>query len=300
MTPYNTLLRGGRPARHLGRRIAYSFRLQHLRRIHRVEMRTQKQSGKASHQAFQRGLAIAAAVSVMAGMAACTSAVAQSPAAPPTAIAPIAAAAPVPALTATVGQPTATAPAASAPATPGSAARTGAPAPSSAVFELQQRMQAHELSELRTTYNGAYGASLLFAQSDLTYYVTLFQQKDLWRVIKTTNEASAERLYNDFAKQTRTMADLELQRIRLEAQKERSERQIAAQQEKLRGLKTDLDIQRQQQAQAQERQKTARTEAEALDIERRAARARVDELQRQIRELEAQVNAPFSPQPRRR
>ncbi len=161
-------------------------------------------------------------------------------------------------------------------------------------------MQAHELSELRTTYNGAYGASLLFAQSDLTYYVTLFQQKDLWRVIKTTNEASAERLYSDFAKQTRTMADLELQRIRLEAQKERSERQIAAQQEKLRGLKTDLDIQRQQQAQAQERQKVARTEAEALDIERRAARARVDELQRQIRELEAQVNAPFNSQPRRR
>ncbi|ENZ79143.1 MULTISPECIES: DUF2968 domain-containing protein [Ralstonia] len=260
-------------------------------------MRTRKQSGKASHQAFQRGLAIAAAIAVMAGTAACTSAVAQSPAAPPTAIAPIAAAAPVPALTATVGQPAATAPA--APATPG-AASAERPAPTSAVFELQQRMQAHELSELRTTYNGAYGASLLFAQSDLTYYVTLFQQKDLWRVIKTTNEAAAERLYSDFAKQTRTMADLELQRIRLEAQKERSERQIAAQQEKLRGLKTDLDIQRKQQAQAQERQKVARTEAEALDIERRAARARVDELQRQIRELEAQVNAPFNSQPRRR
>jgi hypothetical protein len=263
-------------------------------------MRTQQQSGKASHQAFQRGLAIAAAVAVLAGTAACTSAVAQSPAAPPTAIAPIAAAAPVPALTATVGQPAAAAPAASVPATPSGAASTGSRASTSAVFELQQRMQAHELSELRTTYNGAYGASLLFAQSDLTYYVTLFQQKDLWRVIKTTNEAFAERLYNDFARQTRTMADLELQRIRLEAQKERSERQIAAQQEKLRGLKTDLDIQRQQQAQAQERQKTARTEADALDVERRAARARVDELQRQIRELEAQVNAPFNSQPRRR
>lgn len=260
-------------------------------------MRTTKQSGKASYQAFQRGLAIAAAVAAMIGTAACTSAVAQSPAAPPTAIAPIAAAAPVPALTATVGQPAAAAPAASAPAASGGAAR---PAPTSAVFELQQRMQAHELSELRTTYNGAYGASLLFAQSDLTYYVTLFQQKDLWRVIKTTNEAFAERLYSDFSKQTRTMADLELQRIRLEAQKERSERQIAAQEEKLRGLQTDLSIQRQQQAQAQERQKVARSEADTLDAERRAARARVDELQRQIRALEAQVNAPFNSSQRNR
>ena len=161
-------------------------------------------------------------------------------------------------------------------------------------------MQAHELSELRTTYNGAYGASLLFAQSDLTYYVTLFQQKDLWRVIKTTNEATAERAYNDFVRQTRSMADLELQRIRLEAQKERAERQIAAQEERLRGLRTDLEIQRQQQAQAQERQKAARTEADALDVERRAARARVEELQRQIRALENQVNAPFNPPQRHR
>ena len=235
----------------------------------------------------------------MAGTAACTSAVAQSPAAPPTAIAPIAAAAPVPALTATVGQANATA-ATSTPTASNSVARAESPAGNSTVLELQRRMQAHELSELRTTYNGAYGASLLFAQSDLTYYVTLFQQKDLWRVIKTTNEASAERLYNEFAKQTRTMADLELQRIRLEAQKERSERQIAAQEEKLRGLKTDLDIQRQQQAQAQERQKVARSEADTLDVERRAARARVDELQRQIRALEAQVNAPFTPSQRNR
>ncbi len=261
-------------------------------------MTTTKQSGKASQQAFQRGWAIAAAVVIMVGTSACAPVVAQSPVAPPTAITPIAAA-PVPALTATVGQP-ATA-AVSTQATAASTARAERPAPStSAVLELQQRMQAQELSELRTTYNGAYGASLLFAQRDLTYYVTLFQQKDLWRVIKTTNEAQAERLYNDFAKQTRAMADLELQRIRLEAQKERAERRIAAQQEQLRGLKTDLDIQRQQQAQAQERQKVARTEAEALDIERRAARARVDELQRQIRELEAQVNAPFNPTPSQR
>jgi len=262
-------------------------------------MRTTTQSGKASQQAFQRGLAIAAAVAIMAGTAACTSAVAQSPSAPPTAIAPIAAATPVPALTATVGQPAAAATSTSIAST--SVARAENPAPASGtVLELQRRMQAHELSELRTTYNGAYGASLLFAQSDLTYYVTLFQQKDLWRVIKTTNEAFAERLYNDFAKQTRTMADLELQRIRLEAQKERSERQIAAQEEKLRGLQTDLSIQRQQQAQAQERQKVARSEADTLDAERRAARARVDELQRQIRALEAQVNAPFTPSQRNR
>ncbi|MGD7164139.1 DUF2968 domain-containing protein, partial [Ralstonia pseudosolanacearum] len=184
-------------------------------------------------------------------------------------------------------------PAAAAPSASDSAARADTPAANSAVLELQRRMQARELAELRTTYNGAYGASLLFAQSDLTYYVTLFQQKDLWRVIKTTNEAHAERIYADFSRQTRALSDLDLQRIRLEAQKERAERQVAEQEGRLRGLRADLDLQRQQQAQVQARQKVARTEADTLDTERRAARARLDELQRQIRSLEAQVNAPF-------
>ncbi|CAH0443597.1 DUF2968 domain-containing protein [Ralstonia pseudosolanacearum] len=255
-------------------------------------MRTTTQRGMAVHRVFNRGLVIAAAAAAVAGGTACTSAVAQSPATPPTAIDTVALAAPVPALTATVGQ-TGSAPAAAAPAAPDSAARADTPAANSAVLELQRRMQARELAELRTTYNGAYGASLLFAQSDLTYYVTLFQQKDLWRVIKTTNEAHAERIYADFSRQTRSLSDLDLQRIRLEAQKERAERQIAEQEGRLRGLRADLDLQRQQQAQVQARQKVARTEADTLDTERRAARARLDELQRQIRSLEAEVNAPF-------
>ncbi|AEG71553.1 conserved exported protein of unknown function (plasmid) [Ralstonia solanacearum Po82] len=261
---------------------------------HRVDMRTTTQRGIAVHRVFKRGLAIAAAVAAVTGGTACTSAVAQSPAVPPTAINPVASAAPVPALTATVGQANAApATAPSAPSAPDSAARAEAQAADSAVLELQRRMQARELAELRTTYNGAYGASLLFAQSDLTYYVTLFQQKDLWRVIKTTNEAHAERIYADFSRQTRSLSDLDLQRIRLEAQKERAERQVAEQESRLRGLRADLDLQRQQQAQVQARQKVARTETDTLDAERRAARARLDELQRQIRSLEAQVNAPF-------
>ncbi|WP_197338658.1 DUF2968 domain-containing protein [Ralstonia solanacearum] len=257
-------------------------------------MRTTTQRGIAVHRVFKRGLAIAAAVAAVTGWTACTSAVAQSPAALPTAINPVASAAPVPALTATVGQANAApATAPSAPSAPDSAARAEAQAVDSAVLELQRRMQARELAELRTTYNGAYGASLLFAQSDLTYYVTLFQQKDLWRVIKTTNEAHAERIYADFSRQTRSLSDLDLQRIRLEAQKERAERQVAEQESRLRGLRADLDLQRQQQAQVQARQKVARTETDTLDAERRAARVRLDELQRQIRSLEAQVNAPF-------
>ncbi|MBN3857489.1 DUF2968 domain-containing protein, partial [Paraburkholderia sp. Ac-20340] len=41
------------------------------------------------------------------------------------------------------------------------------------VAELQQMIRGSELNELRTTYNGTYGASLLFYGKEMTYYVAL-------------------------------------------------------------------------------------------------------------------------------
>lgn len=141
-----------------------------------------------------------AAITVVADTAACTSIMAQSPAVPPTVTVLITAVTFVPALTATIGQSTAMAPTARAAATLASAARTDGPIPASTVSELQQRVQAHKLSKLYTTHSGTHGASLLFVQSDLMYYVTLLQQKDLWCVVKITNEAPAECPYSDFVK----------------------------------------------------------------------------------------------------
>ncbi|WP_175729220.1 DUF2968 domain-containing protein, partial [Burkholderia ambifaria] len=68
------------------------------------------------------------------------------------------------------------------------AAGDGAGTTQSTIDELQQQIQSHALTEMRTAYNGSYGASLLFNIKDGTYYVALFQQKAFWRVIKTSNE----------------------------------------------------------------------------------------------------------------
>lgn len=70
------------------------------------------------------------------------------------------------------------------------------------VAELQQMIRGSDLSELRTTYNGSYGASLLFYGKDMNYYVALFQQKNFWRVIKTRDDARANLIYKDFVRQT--------------------------------------------------------------------------------------------------
>src|SRR6201996_6981050 len=78
------------------------------------------------------------------------------------------------------------------------------------VAELQQMIHGSDLSELRTTYNGSYGASLLFYGKEMTYYVALFQQKNFWRVIKTQDDQRAEMIYKDFGRQTAQLSDVEI------------------------------------------------------------------------------------------
>jgi len=49
-----------------------------------------------------------------------------------------------------------------------------APVVRNTVDELRQLVDSKQLTELRTTYNGSYGASLLFNTSTLNYYVAPF------------------------------------------------------------------------------------------------------------------------------
>jgi hypothetical protein len=88
-------------------------------------------------------------------------------------------------------------------------------------------MQAHALTEMRTNYNGSYGASL-FNVKDGAYFVALFQQKAFWRVIKTHDDARAEAIYRDFSHQAARLAVNELRAAKLEAQKAQTDRQIQA------------------------------------------------------------------------
>lgn len=46
------------------------------------------------------------------------------------------------------------------------------------VAQLQQMIRNSTLVELRTTYNGSYGTSILFDAQEMTYYVALFSAKE--------------------------------------------------------------------------------------------------------------------------
>jgi hypothetical protein len=163
------------------------------------------------------------------------------------------------------------------------------------VAELQQMIRGSDLSELRTTYNGSYGASLLFYGKEMTFYVALFQQKNFWRVIKTQDATRADLIYKDFVRQTMQLSEVEIRRTQLEAQKAFTQRMIALSQDRANRLQADLDIARQQQSIVASQQQQSRAEATALAQQKTAAQDQLRAAQRQVRELQRELESGLPP-----
>ncbi len=172
--------------------------------------------------------------------------------------------------------------------TPATVAAKPAASANSTISELQQLMQSQGVSELRTTYNGNYGASQLFKTDTRTYYVALFQQKNFWRVVKTMSETQAEQVYKSFVGQTEKLAEVDIRRVKLEAEKQYTEQLIAAQETRLNALQNDLVVQQQQEQNVSVQQDQARQQAQLLSSKQQAARSELQGLQSRIRTLEAQ------------
>ncbi|MBZ5794194.1 DUF2968 domain-containing protein [Burkholderia contaminans] len=161
----------------------------------------------------------------------------------------------------------------------------------STVDDLQRQIQAHTLTEMRTSYNGSYGASLLFNVKDGAYFVALFQQKAFWRVIKTYDETRAEAIYRDFSRQAERLSVNELRAAKLESQKTQMDKQIEVTQDRARRLQADISIARQQQAAVADRQKSVRNETAALQAQQAELQSQLRALQQQVRSLQREADA---------
>ncbi|MFP3568846.1 DUF2968 domain-containing protein [Paraburkholderia sp. SIMBA_030] len=157
------------------------------------------------------------------------------------------------------------------------------------VAELMEMIRDAKLSELRTTYNGSYGASLLFYPQEMTYYVSLFQDKHFWRVIKSQDMARAEAVYSGFVKQTVQLADVEIRRTQLQAQKAYIENIIALSEDRAKRLQADLDVARTQQAKVNDYQRQTQGEAAALHAEKERAQAQLRQVQGEVMQLQRQT-----------
>ncbi|CAB3759293.1 hypothetical protein B7G54_09700 [Burkholderia puraquae] len=161
----------------------------------------------------------------------------------------------------------------------------------STVDDLQRQIQARTLTEMRTSYNGSYGASLLFNVKDGAYFVALFQQKAFWRVIKTYDETRAEAIYRDFSRQAERLSVNELRAAKLESQKAQMDKQIEVTQDRARRLQADISIARQQQAAVADRQKSVRNETAALQAQQAELQSQLRALQQQVRSLQREADA---------
>ncbi|WP_082190299.1 DUF2968 domain-containing protein [Frateuria defendens] len=191
----------------------------------------------------------------------------------------------------------AAAPAKHAPKAPPPAA-TPAPAPeappprgtadASTVDELRKLMDAHQLTEQRTTCNGSYGASLLFHADKLSYYVVLFHEKEFWRVIHTDSANDAKSIYRAFGTQTEKLAQVDIEAARLQAGKRYTDHLIALNEERLRSLQQDATHQQEQARQVVALQQQAQQQAVSLSSDLRNSSAQLDAMQQRIRALEMQ------------
>jgi hypothetical protein len=129
------------------------------------------------------------------------------------------------------------------------------------------------LTEMRTTYNGGYGASLFFHGQSMMYYVALFQEKHFWRVIRTSDQGRAESIYAGFARQTAQLADVEIRRTQLQAQK------------------ASIEVARAQEAKVADYQRQTQDETLALRDEKDKAQAQLRQLQQQVLQLQRQAEA---------
>jgi hypothetical protein len=175
------------------------------------------------------------------------------------------------------------------------AAATGSNGGNGSITELQQMIRDGKVIEMRTTYNGSYGASMLFYPDQMTYYVALFQQKKFWRVIKTQTDTRAETVYADFAKSTAQLADSEIRREKLQAENAFADRLIALQQNRANRLQADVDLARAQQGQVADRQAQQQEAIRTLRAQQDAAQAQLRALQTKVQDLQRQADSDLMP-----
>jgi hypothetical protein len=154
--------------------------------------------------------------------------------------------------------------------------------------QLRKLIADGVLDELRTTYNGHYGASLLFHGDKLTYYVALFHDKTFWRVIRTSSQDEAEQAYRAFSRQTENLARVDIQRITLAAQNAYTEYLLGLNERHAQLLQDDLAAARAQAQQVAEQQQRAHQQTAELTSQQQKVNAELDSLQQRIRLLEKQ------------
>jgi hypothetical protein len=167
-----------------------------------------------------------------------------------------------------------------------SMARPDLPPSGGTVAELEGLIRASALSELRTTYNGSFGASLLLNVSRMEYYVALFEGKHFLRVLKYTGKTQAESTYAAFADQSGQLAEADIHRVVLTGENDALRKRLAAVEDQERQLAADLRTTRAGEQAIAAHQAAVGEQASTLAKQTDGARAELNASLKRVRELE--------------
>ncbi|WP_420993767.1 DUF2968 domain-containing protein [Cupriavidus sp. 30B13] len=163
------------------------------------------------------------------------------------------------------------------------------PASLGLVSELQQRLRDRTVRELRTSYNGDYGTTLMLADDQVVCYVALFYQKNLWRVFRFESIGPAEQAYRQVTRQSAIWAGDDIRRQVLASQKRAYDKALQDTEARANALNEDLRVMQAQRTRIAEEQQAAHAEVQSAEVESRASRIRLDQLQQQIRRMESSL-----------
>lgn len=166
------------------------------------------------------------------------------------------------------------------------------------VFAADVAAQTSALPEqalLRSTSNGSYSARLVFQPKRMNYAVELYHGDELWRSVQTDAVKDAEATYQAFSRQTVDLGQVEIDAMRLDAGKRYAEHMVALNDQRLQGLRDDLERQQRESQQVMAQQNQARQQAQSLSSDLRTVSARLDRVQQDIRKLEQMKANPSLP-----
>ncbi|MBN3765758.1 DUF2968 domain-containing protein [Burkholderia sp. Ac-20365] len=164
--------------------------------------------------------------------------------------------------------------------------------------DVERMNNSAELTTFHTFRTFDYSVSLLFHPKELKYYVALFQEERLWRVLCTSDMNTAKQLFHHMQEQATRLSDGETRRLQLEAQNEQLKRLIAESEAHAERLREGLQRTTEQDQAVTSRQHQLRKDLAQLESQRTAAQAQLNKVHRQVHQLNVANNEAIPHMPR--
>jgi len=156
--------------------------------------------------------------------------------------------------------------------------------------DVERMIEAGQLVTFHVFRTFDYSVNLLFWPKELKFYVALFQESRLWRVLTTSDLNTSKQVFHHMQDQAARLADGELKRVQIEAQNAVLKRSIEESEGQAERLRQGLQRTAVQDQAVSSRQHQLRKEIVQLEAQRTAMQAQLNKAQRQVHQLNVQSN----------